>query len=63
VVSLHHPVISGNRAYLSYLYGGDMVILDITDKTNPRMISHLDFSPPFSGIHTTVPFNGMKVPN
>ncbi len=62
-VSLHHPVISGNRAYLSYLYGGDMVILDITDKANPRMISHLDFSPPFSGIHTTVPFNGMKVPN
>jgi len=37
--------------------------LDITDKANPRMISHLDFSPPFSGIHTTVPFNGMKVPN
>jgi hypothetical protein len=40
-----------------------MVILDITDKANPRMISHLDFSPPFSGIHTTVPFKGMKVPN
>ena len=62
-VSLHHPVISGNRAYLSYLYGGDMAILDITDKAHPRMISHLDFSPPFSGIHTTVPFNGLKVPN
>ena len=62
-VSLHHPVISGNRAYLSYLGGGDMVILDITDKASPRMISHLDFSPPFSGIHTTLPFNGMKVPN
>ena len=62
-VSLHHPVISRNRAHLSYLGGGDMVILDITDKANPRMISHLDFSPPFSGIHTTVPFNGMKVPN
>ena len=62
-VSLHHPVISGNRAYLSYLYGGDMVILDITDKTIPKMISHLDFSPPFSGIHTTVPFNRIKVPH
>jgi hypothetical protein len=62
-VSLHHPVIAGNRAYLSYLGGGDMVILDITDKTSPRMISHLDFSPPFSGIHTTLPFNGMQVPN
>ncbi len=40
-----------------------MVILDLTDKAHPQMISHLDFSPPFSGIHTTVPFNGMKVPN
>jgi hypothetical protein len=62
-VSLHHPVISANRAYLSYLGGGDMVILDISDKASPRMISHLDFSPPFSGIHTTVPFQGMKIPN
>ena len=62
-VSLHHPVISGNRAYLSYLYGGDMVILDISDKSRPRMISHLDFSPPFSGIHTTAPFFGLRVPN
>jgi hypothetical protein len=62
-VSLHHPVIHGTRAYLSYLFGGDMIILDITDKSKPRVISHLDFSPPFSGIHTTVPFNGMRVPN
>ena len=62
-LSLHHPVVSGNRAYLSYLAGGDMVTLDITDKANPKMIAHLDFSPPFSGIHTTAPFFGMKVPN
>jgi hypothetical protein len=62
-LGLHHPVVLGNRAYLSYLQGGDMVVLDITDKTNPKIISHLDFSPPFSGIHTTVPFSGMKVPN
>lgn len=60
-VSLHHPVIAGNRAYLSYLFGGDMVILDISDKAKPRMIAHLDFSPPHSGIHTTVPFNGIRV--
>jgi hypothetical protein len=62
-MSLHHPVISGNRAYLSYLRGGDMAVLDIADKSNPKMIAHLDFSPPFSGIHTTVPFNGLKVPD
>lgn len=62
-VSLHHSVVFGSRAYLSYLSGGDMVILDISDKAHPRMISHIDFSPPFSGIHTTVPFQGIKVPN
>ena len=62
-VSLHHPVIAGNRAYLSYLFGGDMVILDIADKMKPQMISQLDFSPPYSGIHTTAPFSGMRVPN
>lgn len=62
-VNLHHPVISGNRAYLSYLFGGDVVILDISDKQQPVMIAHLDFSPPFSGVHTTVPFSKMKVPN
>jgi hypothetical protein len=61
--SLHHPVVSENRAYLSYLFGGDMVILDISDKAKPKMIAHLDFSPPHSGIHTTVPFPGMRVAN
>jgi hypothetical protein len=40
-----------------------MVILDIADKASPKMISHSAFSPPFSGIHITVPFHGMKVPN
>jgi len=40
-----------------------MGILDIADKSNPKMIARLDFSPPFSGIHTTVPFTGRKVPN
>ncbi|MBM4322581.1 MAG: hypothetical protein FJ115_03390 [Deltaproteobacteria bacterium] len=62
-VSLHHPVVSGNRAYLSYLFGGDVVILDISDKQKPVMIGHFDFSPPFSGTHTTVPFFKMKIPN
>jgi len=61
--SLHHPVISGNRAYLSYLSGGDVVILDIADPAHPKMVAHLDFSPPFSGTHTTVPFPRMKVAN
>jgi hypothetical protein len=40
-----------------------MVTLDISDKYNPMVIAHLDFDPPFSGIHTTAPFSSMKVPN
>ena len=60
---LHHPVILGKRAYLSYLFGGDVAILDITRPHQPRMIAHMDFSPPFSGTHTTVPFLKMKVPD
>ncbi len=54
--SLHHPVISGDRAYLSYLQGGDVVILDIADKAQPKMIAHIDSLPPSSKCHTTVPF-------
>jgi hypothetical protein len=61
-VSLHHPVVSGNRAYLSYLFGGDMVILDIADKAAPNMISHLQLSPASPGIHTTVPFTVPSAP-
>ncbi len=59
-VSLHHPVISGDRAYLSFLLGGDVVILDIADKTRPRMIAHIDFLPPSSKSHTTVPFPPLR---
>jgi hypothetical protein len=61
--SLHHPVISGIRAYLSYLFGGDVVVLDIADPYSPKKVAHLNLSPPFSGAHTTGPFSRMKVPD
>lgn len=59
-VSLHHPVISGDRAYLSYLQGGDVVILDIADKGQPKMIAHINYLPPSSKSHTTVPFPPLR---
>jgi hypothetical protein len=59
-VSLHHPVISGDRAYLSYLRGGNVVILNIADKARPRMIAHIDYLPPSSRSHTTVPFPPLR---
>lgn len=45
-----------DRAYLGYLDGG-MIILDISNKASPQLISRWDHSPPYSGFtHTLVPF-------
>lgn len=49
--------VRGERAYLPYSAGG-FVILDISDKTKPRMVSDLPFSPPFQSfiaVHTALP--------
>jgi hypothetical protein len=44
-----------DRAYIGYIDGG-VIILDISDKSNPRMISQLDYHPPASGFtHTVLP--------
>ncbi len=44
-----------DRAYLGYLDGG-MIILDISDKSAPKMISRWDNSPPYHGFtHTLLP--------
>ncbi len=44
-----------DRAYLGYIDGG-MIILDISDKSAPKMISRWDNSPPFDGFtHTVLP--------
>ena len=42
----HHPLRSGNRLYTSYWHGG-FVILDIEDMAKPKLVSHVDWSPPF----------------
>jgi hypothetical protein len=44
-----------DRCYLGYLDAG-MIILDIADKANPKMISRWDNSPPYFGFtHTILP--------
>lgn len=44
-----------DRAYLGYIDGG-IVILDISDKSQPKMISRLDYHPPLPGFtHTVLP--------
>lgn len=56
-VGMHHPVVSGDRAYLSYLFGGDVVVLDIKEKAHPRQIAHIDYLPLLNRSHTTVPYS------
>ena len=51
----HHPIRRGNRLYVSYWHGG-FVILDISDMSKPKFVSHLDSSPPYPcPTHTTLP--------
>ena len=47
-----------NRAYLGYIDGG-LVILDITDKSKPKLVSKFNYSPPYNGFtHTAMPLFG-----
>ena len=44
-----------DRAYCAYMDSG-VVILDIEDKSNPKMVSHINYAPPFPGFtHTVLP--------
>lgn len=44
-VGLHYVAVQGNIAYLSYHQAG-LIILDVTDKTNPQFLSRLDYMTP-----------------
>ena len=44
-----------DRAYCAYMDSG-VVIVDIADVANPKMISHINYAPPFPGFtHTVLP--------
>jgi hypothetical protein len=51
----HHPIRLGDRLYTSYWHGGG-VILDISDMAHPKLVSRIDWSPPFPWpTHSLVP--------
>jgi hypothetical protein len=54
------PVIDGRTAYMGY--GSAVVILDINDVSQPKVIGRLDFNPPFKGgatsMHDVLPIPG-----
>jgi hypothetical protein len=64
-IALHHAVVRGDRAYCGYWDAG-LVILDISDRREPRMVSQLDFNtlpdqPPSGATHTAFPVPGKDV--
>ena len=51
-VALHHMITAGDRGYAAWRDGG-FTIHDISDPTKPRLLSHINWSPPFpGGTHT-----------
>ena len=53
--ALHHMITAGDRGYAAWRDGG-FTIHDIGDPANPKLLSHINWSPPFAGgTHTPLP--------
>ena len=60
-VALHHMITAGNRGYGAWRDGG-FTIHDISDPAKPRLLSHINWSPPFpGGTHTPLPLPGRNL--
>lgn len=52
---LHHPIVLGERAYLSYWDAG-FLVLDISRLDSPKLICRRNYHPPYGGAtHTALP--------
>jgi len=57
-VALHHMITAGDRGYAAWRDGG-FTIHDITDRARPKLLSHINWCPPFpGGTHTPLPLPG-----
>ena len=57
-IALHHMIPAGDLGYSAWRDGG-FTVHDISDKSNPKLISHINWSPPFpGGTHTPMPLPG-----
>jgi hypothetical protein len=54
-IALHHMITADNRGYAAWRDGG-LTIHDISDPAHPKLLSHINWSPPFpGGTHTPLP--------
>jgi hypothetical protein len=52
---LHHAIVHGDTAYGAWRDGG-LVMMDVSDRTAPTLITHRNWSPPFGGgTHNCLP--------
>lgn len=58
--NLHHALPYGDRAYGGYWDGG-LMIIDISDPTNPTLISQLEFGPESRNTHTPLRLPGRDI--
>ena len=60
-VALHHMIVAGDRGYGAWRDGG-FTIHDISDPTKPKLLSRINWSPPFpGGTHTPLPLPGRNL--
>lgn len=53
--ALHHGLVAGDTAYACWRDGG-LTILDLADRTRPKLIAHRNWSPPYGGgTHSALP--------
>lgn len=52
---LHHAIVNGDTAYGAWRDAG-LVMMDVSDRSNPTLITHKNWSPPFGGgTHNCLP--------
>ncbi len=55
---LHHAIVDGDIAYGSWRDAG-LVVMDVADRADPKLIVHRNWSPPFGGgTHNALPLPG-----
>ena len=56
--AMHHMITAGGRGYACWRDGG-LTIHDISNPSEPELLSHINWSPPFpGGTHTALPLPG-----